>query len=206
MLARSLKRVAVVALVAPVVAFSGAVAHEHEAPAGEGYVFDKTHTHILFQISHLGFSTTHGRFNDFDGTVVFDPDAPENTEIDVAVKIESINTGVADLDEHLMDDRFFNVSEHPEMTFKSTGITLTGDETATLTGDLTLLGVTKPVTFDVKLNGAGEHPFREGVMVAGFDATGTITRSEFGMTYGVPAIGDEVKVVLSTEFLKSADE
>ena len=170
------------------------------APAtADTYVIDKGHTHILFQVSHLGFSNTHGEFLEFDGSFEFDPESPGNSRVDVTIDTASIDSGHAERDEHLRNSDFFNVEQHPTMTFETTAVEVTGEDTATLTGDLTLLGTTQPVTLDVTLNGLGPHPFREETTVAGFTATGTINRSDFGMTFGVPAIGDEVTIVIEME-------
>lgn len=166
--------------------------------AAETYTIDKGHTHILFEVSHLGFSTTHGEFLEFDGEFDFDPDAPENSRISVTIDTASIDTGHAERDEHLRNADFFDVEEYPTMTFETTGVEVTGENTAELTGDLTLLGVTQPVTLDVQLNAMGPHPFQDKT-VAGFTATGTINRSDFGMTYAAPAVGEEVDIVIEME-------
>ncbi len=104
-------------------------------------------------------------------------------------------------DDHLRSPDFFNAAEFPEMTFASTGIERTSDKTGKITGDLTLLGVTKPVTLDVTFNQRAPHPLPQynGVEVAGFSATTTIKRSDFGMSTFVPAIGDEIEIILEVE-------
>ncbi len=167
--------------------------------AADEFVFDPSHTHILFSIDHLGFSDVHGEFLDFEGSAVFDPDAPENSSVSVTIDTASIDTGWAARDEHLRNADFFDVGTHPTMTFESTSIEMTGDDTAVVTGDLTILGTTQEVTLDVTMNGMGPHPFQEGVTVAGFSATGSIDRTAFGLAYGSPAIGDEVHIQIETE-------
>lgn len=162
------------------------------------YKLDMAHTAVVFNISHLGFSNMFGRFGEFDGSLKFDTDNIENSEVKVTINTESVNTFHEKRDEHLRSPDFFNAAEFPEMTFESTKITKTGDGTATLEGDLTLLGVTKPVALDLVINKVGPHPFTQQP-VAGFTATGVIKRSEFGMNYGLPAIGDEVKIQLDVE-------
>lgn len=164
----------------------------------EQYEFDKAHTQIFFAVNHLGFSNSHGKFLDFDGGFTFDREAPEKSNIDVTIKTASVDMDDEKWDEHLKNADFFNVEEFPEMTFKSTAIEVTGENTANITGDLTLLGVTKPVTLAVTHNKSGEHPF-SGKYVAGFSATGTLKRSEFGMNYGLPAVGDDVKIIIEVE-------
>ena len=168
------------------------------ALAADEFAFDHSHTHVLFFVDHLGFSTTQGEFLEFDGTLMLDTEAPENSSVTVSIVTDSIDTGYADRDEHLRSGDFFNVEEYPEMTFASTGVTVTGENSAEVAGDLTILGVTQPVTLDVTLNGLGAHPFN-GSTVAGFSATTTISRSDFGMDFGVPAIGDEIEIRIETE-------
>ncbi len=180
-------------------ALAGALAVAHTAAAApEGYDFDKRHTSILFFINHLGFSYVQGEFHDYDGEVVFDPDDVANSRVRVAIKTASVDTDVDKLDDHLRNQDFFHVDKFPAMTFVSTKVEKTGENTGRVTGDLTLLGVTRPVTMEVRLNKAGEHPVYKK-WAAGFSATATFKRSEFGMTYGVPMIGDEVRVVIETE-------
>lgn len=169
------------------------------AKAADTYSFDKSHTHILFYVSHFGFSTTQGEFLDFDGTLLLDPEDPANSTVSVTIDAASIDTGYAERDEHLRTADFFDVEQFPVISFESRDVEMTGDDTAIVTGDLTILGETREVQLDVKLNGMGPHPFREGVSVAGFDATATILRSDFGMSYGVPAVGDEVEIRITTE-------
>ena len=166
--------------------------------AADEFAFDHSHTHVLFFVDHLGFSTTQGEFLEFDGTLMLDTEAPENSTVSVSIATASIDTGYADRDEHLRNSDFFDVEEYPEMTFTSTGVTVTGENSAEVSGDLTILGVTQPVTLDVTLNGLGAHPFN-GSTVAGFSATTTISRSDFGMDFGVPAIGDDIEIRIETE-------
>jgi polyisoprenoid-binding protein YceI len=168
------------------------------------YEFDKAHTQILFFVNHLGFSNSQGEFHDYDGTIVFDQENPEGSKVDVTIQTDSIDMDDEKWDKHMKNEDFFHVSEHPTMTFKSTDINVTGENTGTMTGDLTLLGVTKPVTLDVTFNKAGEHPYSKK-QVAGFSATGTLNRSEFGMEYGLPGVSDEVNIRLEVEAIKQED-
>lgn len=167
----------------------------------EQYEFDTAHTQILFFVNHLGFSNSQGEFHDYEGGFTFDRGAPENSQIDVRIKTASIDMDDEKWDTHMKSEDFFNVEQFPEMTFKSTGIKVTGENIANITGDLTLLGVTKPVTLAVTHNKSGKHPF-SGKFVAGFSAETTIKRSEFGMKYGLPAVGDDVRVVLEVEGIR----
>ena len=185
-------------LVAAVALAGSLAAADTAAAAPEHYDFDKRHTSILFFINHLGFSYVQGEFLDYDGELVFDPDDVANSRLRVAIKTASVDTDVDKLDDHLRNQDFFHVDKFPAMTFVSTKVEKTGDNTGRVTGDLTILGVTRPVTMEVRLNKAGEHPVYKK-WAAGFSATATVKRSEFGMTYGVPMIGDDVRVVIETE-------
>jgi polyisoprenoid-binding protein YceI len=172
--------------------------------APEKYEFDKAHTQILFFVSHLGYSMSQGEFLDYDGHFVFDEEKPEESSVEVTIQTASIDMDDKKWDEHLKNEDFFNVSEYPEMTFKSTEITQIGADTGKITGDLTLLGVTKPVTLDVTFNKAGPFPMNPDVYKAGFSATGTVKRSEFGMDYGLPGVGDDVEIRIEVEGERTA--
>lgn len=169
------------------------------------YSFDKVHTQVLFFVSHLGYSMSQGEFHDYDGHFTFDAETPENSEIDVRIKTASVDMDDEKWDDHLKNEDFFNVEDYPEMTFKSTDVAVTGDNTAEITGDLTLLGVTKPVVLDVTHNKSGVHP-HSGKYVSGFSATTTIKRSEFGMDYGLPGVGDDVEVRIEVEAHRADDD
>lgn len=171
----------------------------------EKYTFDKAHTQILFFVDHLGFSFSQGEFHDYDGHFMFDRRTPENSKIDVSIKTASIDMDDEKWNTHMKNADFFDVENFPDMTFKSTGIEVTGENTANITGDLTLLGVTKPVTLEVTHNKSGKHPFN-GKFVAGFSATATVKRSEFGMTYGLPDVGDDVEIRLEVEGFREDEE
>ncbi len=175
-----------------------AMAEESGLAKASMYELEKPHTQILFFVDHLGFAKSQGKFLDFDGDVHFDHEHPEKSNVNVVIKTASIEMNHEKWNAHMMNEDFFNVETFPEMTFKSTGIEVTGEDTAKITGDLTLLGVTKPVVLDVKHNKTGTHPY-SGKEVAGFSATTTIDREEFGMTYGLPAVGKMVEVRLEVE-------
>ncbi|WP_417788684.1 YceI family protein [Terasakiella pusilla] len=162
------------------------------------YAFDKDHTSIVFHVNHMGFSNFQGEFQEFDGSLTFDADKPQNSAVNVKINVNSVDTDVAKLDDHLKSPDFFDVNKFPSMVFKSKSIEVTGEKTGKITGDFTLLGVTKEVTLDVTLNKAADHPMLK-VPAVGFSATGTIKRSDFGMTTYVPAVGDEVTISIETE-------
>lgn len=166
------------------------------------YDTDAGHTDILFFVSHFGYSNSFGSFEDFDIDLTFDQQNPEKSSLSVTVRPASVQTTVPKLDDHLRTPDFFNVDAHPEVTFVATDIAVTGDNTGTVTGDLTMLGVTKPITLDVTFNKAAAHPMNKRPAV-GFSAVGTIKRTDFGMTTYAPAIGDDVKLMIEYEGLQS---
>ncbi len=171
------------------------------APAVEKYVIESPHTQILFTVNHLGFSHSTGKFLGYDGVFHLDRANPASSSVEVTIHTDSLEMGHKEWNEHLKAADYFNVAAFPAMTFKSTAVTLTGDDTADVTGDLTLLGVTKPVTLKVRHNKSGPHPFGEKY-VAGFDATASIKRSDFGMSKAVPMVGDDVEIRISVEGLQ----
>lgn len=161
------------------------------------YKLDPTHTAIQFQIDHFGFSAPTGKWMAVDGSVTLDEDDPAASSVELTIDVGAVVTGVPALDEHLLTADFFNVAEYPEATFVSTGVEVMGEKTAKVTGDLTLHGVTKPVVLDVTLNQIAENMF--GLKTAGFKATTTIVRSEFGIDTYAPALGDEVQIFIQSE-------
>jgi polyisoprenoid-binding protein YceI len=169
------------------------------AHAAEKYTLDRPHTQVIFSVSHLGFTDSWGRFLDYDGSFTFDRVNPANSSVDVTVKTDSLDMGDAKWDEHLKSADFLDTAKFPTMTFKSTGITVTGQNTADITGDMTILGVTKPVTLKVTHNKSGVFPMDDKMFVAGFSATAKIKRSDFGMTKYLPMIGDDVEIHLEVQ-------
>lgn len=178
-----------------------APAGAQEVEAGT-FAIDETHVHAAFRVSHLGFSETIGNFDEVSGSFTLDPADPSASSVSVTIATASIDTAHEERDAHLRGEDFFKVEKFPEMTFVSTAVEPTGDTTANVTGDLTMLGVTKPVTLDVTFNKAGPHPFN-GKYVAGFSATGTLDRTEWGMEYGAPAIGTEVTLMIEAEGIRA---
>jgi polyisoprenoid-binding protein YceI len=167
----------------------------------ERYLFDKAHTNILFFVNHLGFSMMKGKFHEYDGEFIFDREDPTQSSLDVTIATASVDMDHDGLNEHLRTADFFDTETYPTMSFKSTAIERTGEDTALITGDFTMLGVTQPVTLDVKFNKADVHPVNQEY-IAGFSGGTTIKRSDYGMTYLVPAIGDEVTVMLEVEGIR----
>lgn len=170
--------------------------------AAEKYVLDASHSQILFSYNHLGFSTTYGMFSGFEGEIMFDQEDPGASSVTVSMPVMSMFTGWEKRDGHFMSGDFFGAEESDMITFTSTAIELTGDETAKITGDLTMNDVTKSVVLDAKLNQTGDHP-QAGKPWAGFDATASVLRSDFGLGSFAPFVSDEVEIVISIEAMKA---
>jgi polyisoprenoid-binding protein YceI len=168
-------------------------------PAG-AYKVDAAHSGAFFEVGHLGgVSRFSARFNDIAGDFVLD--TPEKSKVSVTIKTESIDSNVEALDKHLKSPDFFNAVQFPTMNFTSTAVKLDANGTGTLAGNLTLRGVTKPVTFQLKQIGAGKG--MKGEQRVGYVATSTIKRTDFGMNYGVPgAATDEVDLRINIEGVK----
>jgi len=166
------------------------------------YKVDPAHAFAVFKVSHFGWSNNWGRFNDVSGSVDFDKSDVTKSKVSITIKTASVDTNHKKRDAHLRSPDFFNAKEFPEMKFVSTKIMKTGDKTANVTGNLTLLGVTKPVTLSVTWNREGPHFRNKDKTHTGFSATGTIKRSDFGMKKFVPAIGDNITIFLDVEAIK----
>lgn len=182
-----------------------------EMPAGE-YVLDKTHASLTWKVSHLGLSNYTARFTDFDATIQLDPKAPAKSTVTASINPTSIETDyphpeTKDFDKKLVEDKaWFNAGKFPKISFASTALESTGDNTGKMTGDLTFLGVTKPITLDVTFNKAmAKQPFSQ-LPALGFSATGTLKRSSWGMETYIPNIGDEVKIIIEAEFSQKPAE
>jgi polyisoprenoid-binding protein YceI len=176
------------------------------AAQAESYTIDPIHSFVNFTIDHLGFTTIHGRFDKSSGKATVDRAGRKGT-VDLAIEAASVNTGDADKgsrprsrDEHLRAADFFNVAEFPRINFKG-NVKFSGDGASEIEGQVTLLGVTKPVTFKMDRWKCGPHPFNKKEMCGGY-ATGKIKRTDFGMKFGVPAIGDEVTLMVNFEAYK----
>lgn len=180
------------------------------AAAGETYAFDKTHTEVRFSWDHLGLSRQSGRFLDTEGTLQLDPERPEASRVEVAIKLPSLSTGVKELDGVLKSKEFFDVASNPVATFRSTEVVKTGDKTARVSGDLTIAGKTNPVVLDVVWNFAGEHPLSKinpvyaGTYYTGFSARTQILRSDWGITRTIPYVSDEIKISIEAELKRTS--
>lgn len=171
-------------------------ASAHAAP--ETYTLDPTHTNIVWKANHLGFSNPSGKFVEATGQLVLDEAKPENSTVSVTIRPGSVLTGIPKFDEHLRSADFFESEKFPEAVFKSTKVDVTGEKTAKVYGELTLKGITKPVVLDVVLNQIAPNPMT-GKKTAGFSATTTIKRSEFGITYAIPGVSDAVTIEIEVE-------
>ena len=178
-----------------------AAAELSSLPSGE-YDVDPAHGYILFSYSHLGFSNPSVGFNRFETTLDLDSGSPENSRIDVTIDAASIDSRVEEFNEHLVGDDFFDTDQYPKITFRSTGIEATGPDTFAVTGELTIKGITRPVTLDATINKAGMHPLKNAPTV-GITATGKIRRSEWKLDQYVPAVSDEVTLRIEAELIKS---
>ncbi len=168
------------------------------AQASDKYVFDKTHTHVAFTINHLGFSNVLGRIKEYEGYFTFDEREPQKSEVEVVLKPVSVDTDVPLLNSELQKEKFFNTAKFPEIRFRSTRVVVTGKNTGDVTGDMTMLGVTRPVVMHVTYNRSGIHPFSNNY-ISGFSAHASLRRSDFGMKAYIPDVGDEVHIQIEVE-------
>ena len=171
----------------------------------EAYTLDSSHSQVLFSYNHLGFSTTYGMFSGFEGEIMFDEEDPATSSVNVSMPLMSMFTGWQEREEHFMSDEFFAAAEGDMITFTSTGIEVTGENTARITGDLTMNGVTKSVVLDATLNKQASHPMNNKPWL-GFDATTTLLRSDFGVGKFAPFVSDEVEVQISVEASKAGED
>ncbi|MCG5249422.1 YceI family protein [Methylorubrum extorquens] len=163
------------------------------------YAVDPGHTQVGWRVSHMGFSNYAGGFSDVSGSLVLDPKNPAAAKLSVKIPVASVTTTSDKLTGELKGDQWLDAGKFPEMTFVSTKVAPAGKDKAKVTGDLTLHGVTKPVTLDVTLVGAGANPLNKKYTV-GFEATGTLKRSDFGVKTYVPLIGDELHLTIAGAF------
>ncbi|MEO0882472.1 MAG: YceI family protein [Pseudomonadota bacterium] len=202
----SLRTATVASLIATGLAFAGTAAADghalSEKVSSGNYVMDVTHGYVTFSYNHLGFSNPQLRFRTVDAKMDLNAADPAASSINVTIAANSIDTGVDVFDGHMNSADWLDTETYPEITFVSTALEQTDAGTGTLTGDLTIKGVTKPVTLDVTLVGAGPHPLNQKETV-GVEATGTVLRSDFGLGAYAPAVGDEVKILISGEFNKA---
>jgi polyisoprenoid-binding protein YceI len=172
-----------------------------KASGADKYDIDASHSGVVFGWNHFGFSNPTARFDKIEGSVLLDEADLTKSSISVSLPLESLDTGVAKLDEELKGPNFLDAAKYPTITFKSTKVEKTGENGLNITGDLTVHGVTKPVTLNAKVNRIGifEIPGVIKAQAAGFDATTVIKRSDFGVTRYVPSVSDEIPVRITLD-------
>lgn len=169
----------------------------------EAYVLDASHSQVVFTYNHLGFSTTTSMFSGFDGDISFNKEDPADSSVNVSFPVTTLLTGWEGRFDHLMSPEFLDATTNTDVSFTSTEIEVTGENTANITGDLTLNGTTKSIVLAAVLNGlTDEHPMAKTPW-AGFDATATVLRSDFGLGMFAPYVSDEVEVSISVEAMKA---
>ncbi|MCE7796944.1 YceI family protein [Sphingobium sufflavum] len=166
------------------------------------YATDPSHTLVGWRVNHMGFNDYFGQFGDVKGSLVLDPAKPANAKLDVTIPIASLSTASAALTKHLSGADFFDAAKYPEARFVSTSVNVTGTK-AVIVGNLTIKGITKPVTLDASFVGAGKgFPQAGGRETVGFHATGKVNRGDYGIAYGLPLVPDPVLIDLTVAFEK----
>ncbi|MEM8822109.1 MAG: YceI family protein [Pseudomonadota bacterium] len=168
------------------------------------YELDPAHTVVSFMIGHVGYSDTLGIFGEVEGSFTYDMETQQLSDLEVRVATPSVNTFNRARDRHVRNGDFLNVSRFPTMTFTAAGGQPRNASSGTVTGNLTLLGVTRPLTLDVTLNKAAQYPFGHRRFTLGISARGSLDRSDFGMQYGVAngLVGDQVDIIIETEAMR----
>jgi len=190
----------IVALLAVSTAQAGAAGLGGAKPGS--YKVESYHTQVGFSISHFGFTNYSGLFSGATGSLQLDPAKLGTSKLDISIPVDSVTTTVSKLTDELKGDKWFDTTKFPKAIFVSTQVVPTA-EGATVTGNLTLHGITKPVVLHVRFIGAGVNPLDKAYTV-GFEATGTIKRSDFGVTTYLPAVGDEVQLSIAGAFEQQA--
>lgn len=165
------------------------------------YILDRDHAALTFKVGHLGFSKFVGRFERFDVSLEFDREMPENSRVEAVIDMTSLDVANDDFARTLMGPNWFDANQFPETIFRSTGIEITGDNAGVMTGDLTMHGVTRPISMDVTFNGGGFDRLR-GAYVVGMSARAKVNRSEFGVDRFQGLVSDIVELDIEAEFVK----
>lgn len=169
--------------------------------AAVDWTLDDDHSFALFRVQHMGAGFTWGRFDAIAGELSYDPAAPANAKISVTIQAASVSTGVPKMEEHLRTPDFFDVKQFPTLTFVSKTWTAKPENSFEILGDLTMHGVTKPVTVTAVRTGLGTNAYTKKDLV-GFETTFTVQRSDFGLKYGPGAVGDDVRITFALEAIK----
>ncbi len=165
------------------------------------YRVDPVHSFVIFRVKHMNTAYAYGRFNSFSGTIVVDERNPANSSVQFEIDANSVDTGVQQRDDHLRSPDFFNVRQYPKITFQSTSVRRINANTFEVKGDLTIRGVTRPLTVRVTYVGKGRNP--RGQEIIGFETTFTIKRSQFGVNYGLNGgLADDVRVTIAVEAIR----
>jgi len=183
-----------------------AAAPVQETPAAEAavagvsgtYVLDPKHTDVIVQWNHFGFSNPSAHFGQVDGRIVYDADNVAASSVEVTIPVAALETHVPAFNEHMLSGDFFDAQAFPVITFASTEVAGAGGNRLSVKGDLTIKGITRPVELDVTVNGFAAHPMTQR-MTAGFDATATLKRSDFGLGAYAPNVSDELQLRITTE-------
>lgn len=183
----------------PAVLYAQAADPAPAAAQAGSYNVEPSHTRVGFSVLHFGFTDYYGEFSGVSGTLSLDPENVAGAKLAVTIPVASIDTTNDTLDGELRDPTWFDAAKYPTMTFVSTKVTRTGERTADVTGNLTFHGVTRPVTLHASFNAGGVNPMSKAYTL-GFNATGTIQRSDFGVTKYVPMVGDSVTLRISAAF------
>lgn len=162
------------------------------------YKIDANHTDVVASWSHFGFSNPIAHFGKVDGSITYDPANVGASKVEVTIPLSGLNSHVGDFDDHLRSADFFDAEKFPTITFKSTSVKAAGKGKLKVTGDLTIKGVTKPVVLDVTINKTGVQPLAKRE-AAGFSATATVKRTDFGLGLYAPNVSDQVKLSITTE-------
>jgi polyisoprenoid-binding protein YceI len=170
----------------------------HPAAAQTTYAIDPVHSSVLFKVKHMGVANFYGRFNEIAGTIAYDEANPEKSSVSLEIQTGSVDTHASGRDDHLKSADFFNAAQFPTLSFASTSVEKSGGTTYEVRGDLTMLGVTKPVTLTVEKTGEGTHPRSQKPMI-GFEARATIARSEWGMEFMNGPLSDQVELIIALE-------
>lgn len=168
----------------------------------DSYTIDSRHTFPVFEVSHFGFSLQRGRFNKVSGKLEIDP-AGKRASVEVSIDTASVDMGFEDWNKHMRGERFFQTDKHPQARFVARDFAMDPDQPTPVNGELTLLGVTRPIVLRVSQWRCAKHPLLPR-QLCGADLEATVKRSEFGMNYGLPGIGDEVKLSIPVEALKDS--
>ncbi|HEY2177982.1 MAG TPA: YceI family protein [Caulobacteraceae bacterium] len=196
------------AVIAAALAIATAAAAAPVDPAGVrpgAYAIEPTHTRVLFAVDHFGTSTWYGDFTHVSGTLKLDPKKPSASQVEVTVPVDSLSTTNAALDATLKGADWFDVAKFPTMTFRSTRVTVSGPGRASIAGDLTLHGITRPIVLQARFKGAaGPNAILKDYEI-GFDLTGKLKRSDFGIKKYAATIGDNVDLIISAPFVRKGD-